>query len=144
MRVALCAAWVRREELQGYADELRAGGVTVVSRWLTMPPAWEDDGANLNAPSAILALTAQEDLEDIAAADIIVSFTEVAGSPWTRGSRHAEHGFALALSLIVEAGPRLCIVGTPEHLFHHHPKVYAFERWEMARAWILAWNEAAA
>jgi hypothetical protein len=143
MKVAMLAAWPRREELQDYAEDLRAGGVTVVSRWLWMPPAWEDDGRSLNAPSAILAQTAQDDLEDIAEADIVISFTEPAGSLWTRGSRHAEHGFALALALIVEGGPRLCVVGPRENVFHHHPKVYWFETWPLGRGWVLAWEEAA-
>ena len=67
---------------------------------------------------------AQEDFEDVAAADTVVCFLEPGGGG--SGGRHVEFGMALAW------GKRTIVVGEPEHLFHTLPSVEAYPTWPQA------------
>src|SRR5260370_1013513 len=78
------------------ADALARAVHVVASRWIP---------GRQNAPDVVSAV---EDVEDLASADCLVSFTEypTQGVPWAaRGGRHVEFGIALA------SGKRLSIVG---------------------------------
>ncbi len=75
------------------------------------------------APGRTRSLSAVEDIEYLADADCLVSFTErpTEGVSWAaRGGRHVEFGVALA------TGKRLCLVGPRENIFHHLPRVEVF------------------
>ncbi len=82
----------------------------VTARWIS--GAHETDAGVPDLKAAL------EDIQDVEAADIVVSFTETGDVPGrSRGGRHVEFGYALA------KGKRLIVVGTRENVFHHVPGV---------------------
>jgi len=133
MKYYLAGRYDRREELKGYADELRALGHTVTSRWLLYgthvlasdSKYYLDDGVPL-----AMSFFAQEDYEDIKASDALVFFSEplfFSEPPDTaskRGGRHVEFGMALAW------GKRLVIIGPRENVFHCLPQVERYRTWQ--------------
>lgn len=111
MRIYLAARFDRGAEMLDVAAALSRAGHFVTSRWIHGRQAGPD------------LVSAVEDVEDLASADCLVSFTEypTQGVPWAaRGGRHVEFGIALA------SGKRLCIVGPRENVFHHVPRVEVF------------------
>lgn len=127
MKIYLASRYSRREELCGYRDQLEAIGQTVTSRWLTgnHDNAKRPDGTY--EPGAA-RLAAAEDLADIDAAEIVISFTESAPENRTAG-RHVEFGYALA------RGKVMVIVGPPESVFHYRPGLLFFETWDACLRW---------
>ena len=119
MRVYLAARYRRRPELQRRAEELSALGHHVTSRWIR---GSHSVSGGLDDP--LWAMFAQEDFEDVAAADTVVCFLEPGGGG--SGGRHVEFGMALAW------GKRTIVVGEPEHLFHTLPSVEAYPTWPQA------------
>jgi hypothetical protein len=108
MRIYLASRFDRSAEMREVAGRLAAAGHFVTSRWIH---------GRQSCPDLVSAV---EDVEDLASADCLVSFTEHAtrNVPWAaRGGRHVEFGIALG------ARKRLCIVGPRENIFHHLPKV---------------------
>lgn len=116
MKVYLAGRYGRRLEIQQYAQELRGRGHQVIARWL--------DGLHEAADGdrRRWALFAQDDLDDIACCDTVVSFT--GAGLRHRGGRHVEFGVALA------SGKRLVIVGPVENVFHALPGVLVFPTFE--------------
>jgi len=133
------ARYSRNAELRRYRDELLAElpNATVTSRWIDQhggevttsftPEALADDPATCWKYG-------QADLEDLAAAGAIVSFTGDGGGG--KGGRHVEHGIGIAY---VDNGPwltpnaalfRLILVGPREHIFHCHPATEVFATWD--------------
>lgn len=131
MRAYLAARYSRREELCTYREQLRAIGIDVTSRWLDGTHQYGPDSAKaqeeLGSHEDMARRFAEEDVEDLRAADVVISFTEVPRQPSTnRGGRHVELGLALGLGkLIVNVGPR-------ENAFHYLRGVDTFERWDDA------------
>lgn len=121
MIVYLAARYSRRDELRQVRDELQRRGHVVSSRWLDTDWERRPDGGSTVAPDEHRVRYCLIDLEDVLAADCLVSFTEEPNSVHgKRGGRHVEYGVAL------QAGKRLIVVGPRENLFHHHPKVEHF------------------
>jgi hypothetical protein len=111
MRIYLASRFDRSAEMRYAAAALARAGHFVTSRWIH----GRQTGPDL--------VSATEDIEDLASADCLVSFTEhpTQVAPWAaRGGRHVEFGVALASRL------RLCIVGPRENVFHHLPKVEVY------------------
>jgi hypothetical protein len=111
MRIYLAARFDRSVEMREVAAQLARSGHFVTSRWIH----GRQSGPDL--------VSATEDIEDLASANCLVSFTEHAtrSVAWAaRGGRHVEFGVALASRL------RLCIVGPRENIFHHLPKVEVY------------------
>ena len=121
MRIYLSSRYSRLEELQGYAQELRQRGHEVTSRWLQRS---RQAPTSLDDPAWVA--TARKDLEDVAAADTVVSFTQPRGGDNGGGGRHAEFGMGLAL------GKRMIVVGLAENLFHTLPSVEVYPTWPQA------------
>ena len=121
MKIYLAARYGRKEQLIAVRSRLRDLGHVVTSRWLDTDWGRHPDDNSSAAPQAYRAKYCLIDLEDVLAADCLISFTEdpeeenVPGG--RRGGRHVEYGVAL------HAGRRLIIVGHRENLFHHHPSV---------------------
>ena len=134
MRIYLAARFSRREELRGYAGQLRADGPVVDVRWLS-----EEHDLPVGAPPEAGVRFALDDFEDLAASDAIVSFTEEPGKALgggARGGRHVEFGVALGFlrATVGAYGPsRLLVVGWRENIFHYLPDVEFFETWDEAR-----------
>lgn len=118
MRVYLAAAFERQQELRAYREALSARGIEVTSRWLDIEGSSQVDGT-AECEEDARAVHAQEDLDDVAAADALISFTGTSG----RGGRHVEFGFAVA------TGKRIMLVGQRENIFHFLPQVEWFEDW---------------
>ena len=123
MKIFLSARYGRKEELRGYAEELAAQGHTIKSSWFCQDEA---DDENLSFVQARgLALS---DLMQIAASDVFIAFTEQPQSPYGRGGRHVEFGFAMyrygegLLKAVIVVGPR-------ENVFHALPEVHRIDSW---------------
>lgn len=121
-KVYLAARFARINEIAGYAAELEASGIEVSSRWLRGGHEWSG-APNGDITVDHLARFAIEDLEDIDAADIIVCFTEPAGTGPARGGRHTEFGYALA------KGMPIVVVGYRENVFYCLPQVIFAHEW---------------
>jgi nucleoside 2-deoxyribosyltransferase len=122
MRIYLASRYSRYPEMQRYRDDLRTLGHVVTARWLEGAHQALDD----ELESEAAARFAQEDCEDLASAECVISFTEPPRTGATRGGRHVEHGMALALK------KRTIVVGFRENVFHSLPVVEFFECWEEA------------
>lgn len=129
MRVYLAARYSRRVEVAGYADDLRAAGHEVTSRWVAGVHEHPPDGVAADSV-AHLALAAAVDVDDLVAADCLVSFTEPDGAVVGRGrgGRHVELGMALGL------GKRVIVAGFRENVFCCLPQVEFYETWQTALA----------
>ena len=107
-------------ELRGYREQLLSIGDIVTSRWLDFRkmPSWSFG-------------IAQQDCEDLMAADAVITFTEIPNTILATGGRHVEFGLALA------QGKRAIIVGPRENVFHYLlPDPQIFATWNKAFATI--------
>jgi len=124
MKIYLAARYSRNDEMRGVRDVLTAYGHEVTSRWI------DQHGGELEksfTPEALAAdpegcaLFARADVEDLEAADTVISFTSEGGGG--KGGRHVEFGLAAAL------GKRMIIVGPLENIFHTLPIVEHYPSW---------------
>jgi hypothetical protein len=118
VNIYLATRYARHAEMRAARDALRDLGHTVTSRWVDQHGGHvlESFAAErLNSDPAHCAAYAKADLDDLAAADVVVSFTTTGGGG--KGGRHWEMGWAHA------AGKRLVLVGPREHVFHTLPEV---------------------
>ncbi len=126
--VYFAACFSRREELRGYAAELREHGFVVTSRWLDSPAKLRADELRREGRGAEVA---RMDLEDVRGADVCIAFTETVDTGERgRGGRHTELGIALGLGRLV------LIVGPREHVFHCLPDMVHHPNWLSARRWL--------
>lgn len=100
MKAYVAGSWLRRDEIRGYAEELKKCGVQVTSRWIYTHGGLDNEVAAL------------EDLEDIRKADTLISFTSDSSVGYNTGGRHVEFGYAWAL------GHDMIIIGPQENVFH--------------------------
>jgi hypothetical protein len=107
VKIYLCARYGRKDEMAGHAARLEAEGHDITSSWVHDPPSDSDFGLPEHANRH-----AHRDLDDLAMADAIICFTEPEGSPFSRGGRHVEWGFALAQE------KRMIVIGPYENIFH--------------------------
>jgi hypothetical protein len=126
--VVYLAAWYSRHaEMRRYRDDLQARGIHVSSRWIDQHGGnllESFDVEQLNADPEHCAQYAKANLDDLAAADTVISFTGPG-----RGGRHWEAGWAHA------AGKQQILIGPREHVFHTLiPAVYP--DWGALLAWL--------
>lgn len=126
LKIYLAARFGLWEAMQDYAERFEALGHETVSSWYhgIVPNTPED-----NDPET-LCDEAQNDINDIAEADLVIVFTEsldVHVSGASRGGRHVEMGVALGMKKAV------WVVGPRENLFCHHPDVVVFENFDDVR-----------
>lgn len=93
---------------------LRQNGITITARWI------HEDFKTQNTP-ALLREWAIKDLEDVAAADILLAFNSEEFRHKGTGGRHVELGYAIAL------GKPILLYGARTNVFHHHPQVIELE-----------------
>lgn len=112
MKIYLAAPYTRREEMRGYAFELHKAGHSVTSRWVG--ETHQDNGVDGVKENEIEfnRRCAMEDIEDIRAADVLIFFSEPPRSSYSRGGRHFEMGYALAIGVTVVS------IGYRENIFH--------------------------
>lgn len=144
MKVYLASRFHTQAETRQKAEELRAMGIEVTSRWLEEVVA--DTNANVDAyKQEYLEKHAEIDIEDIIAADVLVLFTVDPDEATKRGGRHfesgvmfgmtvAESGLSDALRMPLEFHIGLITVGPRENIFHYMPSIPNFPTWEEAKA----------
>lgn len=120
--VYLAGRYSRNPEMRAVRDRLEATGrFKITARWIDLHI---ETGSKLKksfTPDFLARETefcgsyGQADFEDLAAADIVISFTSVEGGG--KGGRHVEFGMGLALE------KRSIVVGPRENVFHCCPGV---------------------
>jgi hypothetical protein len=126
VKVYLAARYGRRAELCAYRDQLEAVGHRVTARWLSGLHESDNGRDPLNLTDS--ARFAQEDMDDLSSAEVVIAFTEPPTTTYSRGGRHVEAGMALAW------GKRLLIVGPAENVFYGLPCVERYDTPEDAIA----------
>lgn len=129
------ARYSRHVELRGYRDQLIAAvpGAQVTSRWIDLHNGELEASYTpevLNAKPNECWRHGQSDIEDLAAAEAIVSFTGDGGGG--KGGRHIEHGIAISYAdnaPLLAGSFRLIVVGPREHIFHCHPATEVYASW---------------
>lgn len=116
MKVYLAGAWARKSELRGVAKQLNAlPDIDVPARWLFEPSPKE-------CTIAFLQQRAIMDIEDVAAADVLVRFTDDLSQSFVQsrlatGARMFEMGFAYAM------GKTIIAVGGIQPIFDYLPHI---------------------
>lgn len=123
MYIYLAARYTRRLELCQYRMALEDLGHVITSHWLDGVDSHLDTGSNV-LPLAIAQKHAKQDLVDIDAAQLVIAFTEEAGTPYRRGGRHWEAGYAYA------TGKAMLVVGPLENIFYTLPRCQHYATWE--------------
>jgi len=113
MRIYLAASYSRRKELCGYAEVLKGYGHEITSRWLN----GAHEAADENPTQEEMARWATEDISDIQLSDALIAFTEPPKSGASRGGRHVELGYAIAIKDIEEPDFMVFTVGPVENIF---------------------------
>jgi len=130
LKVYIASRYSRRHEMQQYAQDLRADGYIVTSRWIL--GAHEASDALNDAERERFA---KEDWDDLVGSQFLVTFSEdntsIKDPGQCRGGRHVELGIALAIGMPV------FLIGPRENIFHWLPRVRIFSNWQFARAAIL-------
>ena len=129
MNIYLASRYSRLQELLGVRARLRDLGHTVTSHWLDGDYPTDEKGRSLEAEFGERSKVAVQDLDDVLAADMVISFTESPRSDG-RGGRHVEFGAAAV------TGKLLVIVGPREHVFHCLPFVKQFDAWDECEAFL--------
>jgi len=143
--IYLAARYSRRLELCSYRGQLEDLGHIVTARWLQGGHQIDDQGRNIGVAgekavedgSPLAGKFAQDDMDDVARAQVVIAFTEFPGAGGrARGGRHVELGLALAW------GRDVAVVGPRENVFCWLPRIQHFEDWgpEVGR-WLGATEE---
>jgi Domain of unknown function (DUF6378) len=134
VKIYLAAQFARHADMRDYRDVLTELGCEVTSRWIDLHTVNDPVTGSeaFNSRPQEFSKFAEEDLEDVAAADLVVSFTE---GGLARGGRHVEFGYAVAL------GKELVLIGPREHLFHTLAKIRHFRSFA---EFLLAFKKASA
>lgn len=133
MKIYLAAPYSRKDEINKYAAELRAGGVIVTSSWLDEPHKPTTQMQELTHVEHMQY--AVQDIKDVQAAKLLVFFIDPTGSI-VRGGRHVEFGIALERRM-----PIFVVGNQRENIFHHMPGVTHFDSWEKVRDLLIAMTE---
>ena len=137
MKIYLASRYSRRVELCDYRSQLEQLGHSVTSRWLNGKHQLSRDGLRIGAvgeeyveagsdreAAELRAFFAEEDMEDVRTADLVIAFTEFPRAKASRGGRHVELGMALAWSKPVY------LVGPRENVFCWLPSVQQFSQFD--------------
>ena len=130
MNIYLAARYSRRSELCVYRDDLRFRGHNVTSRWLDGTHEARDGNILADEEADLARSAADHDLADVEDADVLIFFSE--REAVSRGGRHVEFGYALAMARLT--GYPLYVVGPVENIFHRLPGVEVFATWPEALA----------
>lgn len=120
----LASSYSRREELQEYTGVLIRKGHKVTSRWLT-----EEHEIREAYQYSDNQKFAQEDLDDVSKAGILMLFTNPL-SYIGRGGHHVETGIAIALK------KHIIIIGPRVNVFHFLPGIEHHETFEEFLKWL--------
>jgi len=168
MRVYLASWFQSLPEMRQRADELRANGIEITSRWLEERVKPTTQICDVSAE--YLRDTAMVDLHDILLANVVVLNVPSAEqlkdptmpiASWARGGRHFEAGFQYATMVFLSFLPswirsrgdrQLILIGHKENVFHYLddlklngraldlelPVIPCFETWADAREYLVS------
>lgn len=114
MKIYLAARYGAKKEVEALAQRLKKAGQQIVSTWHN--PEKEAAPYNKITPRK-MQKEALTDLFDLAQADTIVA-CEIFGDNGSRGARHAEFGFGMAMEYT------LIVYGDRWQCFHYLPEVF--------------------
>ncbi len=143
-RVYLAAAWGRKDEVRGIADQLIGVGINVRARWLYEPPAPPTDYAR----HAFLQERAQIDVDDVIHANVLVRFSDDLSMPTVpsslaTGSRMFEQGVAKIIGDLYDYGAgetlkqmgipnkRVIVIGGNQCVFDYLPNIIHVRYFEL-------------
>lgn len=115
--VYIAAPYPTRNDAIKAMDLLERAGHVVTSRWLKAPDELTDEHA-------------RKDLEDVAAADVLLALNPADYENAGTGGRHVELGYALAL------GKKIALIGNRSNIFHHLNVVRVFAHVDEALLWL--------
>lgn len=122
MKFYLAAGFSRKDEIADKTKQLTDIGVGVTSSW-----PWEDAAPNSTLADVgytHLLVNGAKDIAEIEAADGVILFTQDPRTPFVRGGRMHEFGYAHG------KGKRLIVCGPRENIFHYLPLVEVFDTFE--------------
>jgi hypothetical protein len=122
VKIYLCGRYGRKAELAFYAALMAADGHEITASWLSEMTLDDDALTDFGR-----ALAADTDAHDIDCSELVMVFSEAPDSPYGRGGRHFEHGYAAA------KGKEIMLVGPFENVFSHRFWTYKAESFEQAR-----------
>lgn len=128
--IYLSAAMSRRDEIQGYADQLTAGGIRVVSTWHSRNEPIHDHELTANQRWEI----AYRDLYELRQADSVVFFGDPDSTYTGTGGKFVELGYALGIDTFVY------LVGNREGVFTFIPEIAHTETWDEMLPYLLSWQ----
>ena len=105
----IAAPFKRKREALEVARELEGMGIESNARWLTAHPDSDDP--------VELGRQAEDDLRDVAAADIFILLNYKGWLMEGQGGKHVETGYALAM------GKPVYLVGKRWNVFHYLPHI---------------------
>jgi hypothetical protein len=119
----LAARFSRYPEMVEKADVLEDYGIIVNSRWIRGNHELHE-GTDMRDYD-FNQKCAYDDLEDIREAELFITFTEKpnADFAYSRGGRHVEYGYALALDKDIH------VIGPRENVFHYVEGVTYWSSW---------------
>lgn len=132
MIVYLCSRYGRRQELLKHANELQSLGHRISSLWVYQNNE-ELDKVVINDRDTSIA-HALKDISSIISSDVLIFFSEphdTQAKGASRGGRHVEFGYALAISQLLQHHElRIIVIGECENIFHHLPEVEQYDTWQ--------------
>ena len=127
-RIYLAARYSRRLEIIRYQNRLQYEGFKCNCQWLLGNHQWNPIAAQAETAKDTVPIEAAEfaddDLHDLSAADTLIAFTDPPRSKASRGGRHVEFGYALAMR------KRIVVVGPRENVFYCLPQVERFDAFD--------------
>lgn len=119
MKIYLASRYVDKPIMRDLRDQLVELGYVVTSRWLDGHDQSSDGTASRTAE--LNQQFAEEDEEDILAADVLILFNPLSVHGTGKGGRHVETGMALSVGMPV------FLWGVRENVFHFNRHVKAYE-----------------
>lgn len=138
MQLYLAAAWSRKDEVRGIAEELnKIPGVKVVARWLFEPKP-NYGGEDIMSFRQARAIA---DVEDVAAANVLVRFSDdlshaTVPASLATGARMFEMGFAFA------HGKKIIVIGGFQPIFDYLPGIIHLRTVDELKAYLAPVQEA--
>jgi len=133
MILYLAASWSRQAEIRKISEELNGlEGIHVNSRWLEERTYSPTDRSHKDR---FRRLRAEEDVADVAAADVLVRFTDDMSAKTVpvsliSGARMFEMGYAYAL------GKTIVVVGGHQPIFDYLPSIVHVKDLQELKKWI--------
>ena len=117
MKIYIAAPYPVRDDAIKAMLILEAAGHEVTSGWLRAPNELGDEWA-------------RKDLEDVAAAEVLLALNATEWENAGTGGRHVELGYALALN------KRVVLIGNRSNIFHYLNMVHVVDHINEALLWL--------